>query len=159
MIAAIGAACALLLYVLVAPPPRRRKGPDLGELQYQRDKALQRAERNAVLARDARHNARGMARELQRFQWDAEFRRAAGDPLRADRLAAACPRRERLLVRHSENAQYHDAQAAEALQESRTLAKQLARATPRVRPQAGLVTLARVCWRGWLVSRRNSMLY
>lgn len=150
---ALVVAMVVMVGFIVAPPPRRRQSVSVryraNSLRAEQATLLRLARAKGTDALEARAYARQMARDIQRFQWDAAFHRLA-DPVRADRLAAAIPQREGLIVTYSRRAQEAEAEQAQALQQLRKVQANLAKATPKVREQADLAVLAQVCWQGWL---------
>lgn len=153
-----GAAVFLLVWLTGGVAPRRRQTVSVryraNSLRKEQDTLLRLARAKGTDALESRAYARQMARDIQRFQWDAAFHRIA-DPVRADRLAAAIPQREGLIVTYSRRASEAEATAAAALQRARKVQADLAKATPKARQEADLVVLARVCVQGWLARRRK----
>lgn len=90
------------LHWLVGPQRRRSVRPTraqrIARMQAKRAELAQAIANDELAAGELGRRARDMARSIQGFQWDAEFLRLQGQATRADRLRAAVPQRERIIV-------------------------------------------------------------
>lgn len=138
--------------------PRRRAHPQvLRGHRQDLEAALRQATRSAKEAAECRTAAKANVHRLQDYAWSAAFH--ADNPQRAEAMLRTMPQVQRNIDAGVRRAAELDKVVAQALQQARTAKRALAKADPAPRQPHDLVVLARLCWKGWLASRRKRVLY
>lgn len=161
----VGAGLFLVVWLTGGVAPRRQRDTYRARERAQRLERLQvdvlaqeqLARSNTTKAREARARARYNALKAQECEWDAAY--WAGRPTWSESIARNVPRLQSSAANELRNAGIFEAAAKVHLDKAAAARKALARATPKVREQAGLAVLAQVCFQGWLARRRKAMLY